>query len=479
MPKTPKMQIIGEVVTAPIVDAIIEDSEDIVAVQSDDKKTVSLNLSKAFYGKVNGIVEGLQKTDKEIQATLYFDHIITTEEDFLNIESLTGRILVKNVTLTAASNGATINLSSQAAELKIVNLRNDRTKDITLTIAANQNAKTHLTGCDVRMWTNTTLNFEWFNGISWCVTNSVSYVAFNYDACKHIHNCHITTATNCEFIDNCAIVTSKDALFNVCKYICGIEIATSQTGTIDFRNCSYLSNINAAGTYTGCKFVDAATCKGYVAEADVGKIQKLTADGSFQTIATFPAPVEAASFETIPRVRRNTAGANTEVDFLTLTPGAGGNTVPIRDPDGSIRAKYNKGGQYTTDDTLINQAGLNTALLGLIQGTIYGEDIAKGNSLASAIKANEYGMYIVKGEDVTVSFTANDAVQSVTSDFHIFVKYMSVSKTNKIIHLYLTNMLNGYVKSFDGTLSSDLDVTNGSTQYGARIVKMKMKEVNS
>lgn len=487
MPKTPKMQIIGEVVTAPIVDAIIEDSEDIVAVQSEDKKTVSLNLSDVFYDKVNGIVAGLQEADKAIRAELYYDHIVTTEEEFLNIESLTGRILVKNVTLTEASNGIALKLSASTTALEIANLRH-KTYGLSLTIEATSlygsNGYTDLLGCTVMSNKINAITFKRFRSVTNCRVVYSGYISFKFENCNHITNSNICYATTCDYIENCRansayIGGDKEVLFNNCRYICGITTDSYQDGTIDFRNCSYLSNINAYGTYTGCTYVDAETCKGYVAEADVGKVQKLTADGSLQMIAPLSAPVAAASFETVPRVKRNTSGANTEVDFVTLSPGSGGNTVPIRDPDGSLRAKYNKNGEHTTDDTLINQGGLNAALVGLIQGTIYGEDIAKGNSMASAIKANEYGMYIVKGEDVTVTFTANDAVQTVTSDFHIFVKYMSVSGSNKIIHLYLTSVLNGYVKSFDGTLASDLDVKNGSSQYGCRVVKMKMKEITS
>ena len=163
---------------------------------------------------------------------------------------------------------------------------------------------------------------------------------------------------------------------------------------------------------------------------------------------------------------------SSEEKLITVTHGVGGDCVVMRENGGQIRSTEAK-----EDYHVPPLSQVNTLLGGITQSTIYGADVAAGGSLAAAIKSTDFGLFVVKGEDVTVTFTANDAAQSVKSDFHFFVKYRSTSGVNKIIHIYQTTVLNGYVKSFDGTLGSDITVANGSTQYGARVVKMNMKAV--
>ena len=184
------------------------------------------------------------------------------------------------------------------------------------------------------------------------------------------------------------------------------------------------------------------------------------------------------SFDAVPVVNRNSS----KVSYATISDGYGGGCVVRRDSKGHINL-LPKNSIPNEGDVAISVDKVNDLLANIFQSTIFGTDVAKGASLTSAIKLSDYGMFVVKGEDVTVTYSAqgegSTAQQSVTSDFHFFIKYKqnNESGTNKIIHIYQTSVLNGYVKSFDGELVTDLNVANGSTKYGARVIKMQMKAV--
>jgi hypothetical protein len=213
----------------------------------------------------------------------------------------------------------------------------------------------------------------------------------------------------------------------------------------------------------------------------VKEIAKEEADKAIKESVTSFMPSSPAAFERVPRILRDTYGADTEIDYLTITAGAGGGTVPIRDPDGSMRAKYNKNGPNTTDDTLINQLGLNDALNLINQATIQGFDIPASQSWDDAISKQDYGLYFVKGEDITVEYTANNELQRCTGSFHFIIKYNNDAE--RIIHIYPKDISIAMgikipsITSFDGLLASNIKISNGSTQYGCRVVKMKMKNI--
>lgn len=182
---------------------------------------------------------------------------------------------------------------------------------------------------------------------------------------------------------------------------------------------------------------------------------------------------EPKGLRSIPCVKPYTTS---QVEYISCTPGVGGSTIPQRDPDGSMRAIYTKNGEYTTDHTLINQGALNAALAELMLATIHGSDIAKGNSLDNAIAQTDYGLFFIKGESITVSYTANGASQNMSGDFHFILKYNAGG--DRIIHMYPKSILGvPSITSFDGELASGIKISNGSSQYGCRVVKMKMKNI--
>jgi hypothetical protein len=182
---------------------------------------------------------------------------------------------------------------------------------------------------------------------------------------------------------------------------------------------------------------------------------------------------EPGGMRSIPCVKPYTTS---QVEYIPLTPGKGGSTVPIRDPDGSLRAGYVKDGQYTTDDTLINQGALNYALALITSATIQGSDLAASGSLTNAIAQNDYGIFFVKGDSIKVEYTANDAAQSMSGDFHIIIKYSTGG--DRILHMYPKSILGvPSITSFDGVLTSGISVSNGSSQYGCRVIKIKMKNI--
>ena len=161
---------------------------------------------------------------------------------------------------------------------------------------------------------------------------------------------------------------------------------------------------------------------------------------------------------------------------ITLSQGIGGGCVVQRENGGQIRSSEAK-----EDYHVPPLSQVNNLLGGISQSTIHGDEIAKGGSLAAAIKSTDFGLFVIKGEDVTVTYTAqgeaDNEVRSIKSDFHFIIKWKLANGTNKILHLHLTSALQGYIKSFDGIIKTNIDVANGSTQYGARVIKMNMKAV--
>ena len=112
--------------------------------------------------------------------------------------------------------------------------------------------------------------------------------------CNHISNCGFEEALNCDHIDNCAVVcdTQDAVVFDKCEFICGISITLNGLVDVVFRNCSYLSNIRASDgfntiAYMNCKYVDAQSCAGFIGASNAGKIQALTNDGTFRTVAIY------------------------------------------------------------------------------------------------------------------------------------------------------------------------------------------------
>lgn len=172
---------------------------------------------------------------------------------------------------------------------------------------------------------------------------------------------------------------------------------------------------------------------------------------------------------TIPRIK---PGTTNEVSYLGSTQGAGGNTIAIRDPDGSMRAAYIKGGPYTTDHTLINQGGLNAALALLSQAKIMTGYVSAGSassSEANKIGINEYGLFVIKGGNsnkITLGSTA------FTTGMMLIWKYRA-GDSSRAMYIYQSTLS---VSSGETAISTDITITAG-TDYGTRIVKIPMAAI--
>jgi len=111
------------------------------------------------------------------------------------------------------------------------------------------------------------------------------------------------------------------------------------------------------------------------------------------------------------------------------------------------------------------------------EATIKGRELEKGVILSGAMGETEYGLLFISGEDITVSYTGNGTAQSIKANTHFIIKAHMSDGSNRMIHIYTTSMINGYIKSIDSLLSSSVDVKNGSSTYGCRVISMPMKSV--
>lgn len=116
--------------------------------------------------------------------------------------------------------------------------------------------------------------------------------------CDYVHNCDFTHASRCNHISDCALTVYSSGVEGIvleqCTHIHGLKIDNfdeTYYGQCIFHECLYMSNINIGGgdtsnlvvVYHNCRYVDADTCSGFLSDEDVGKVQVLTADGSFAT----------------------------------------------------------------------------------------------------------------------------------------------------------------------------------------------------
>lgn len=172
---------------------------------------------------------------------------------------------------------------------------------------------------------------------------------------------------------------------------------------------------------------------------------------------------------TIPRIKPGTLN---EVVYIGSTSGIGGDTIPIRDLDGSIRAAYIKDGPYTTDHTLINQGGLNAALGLLSQAKIMTGYVSAGSassSEANKIGINEYGLFVIKGGN---SNKITLGSSTFTTGMMLIWKYRD-GNSSRAMYVYQSVLS---VSSGETAISTDITVTAG-TDYGTRIVKIPMAAV--
>lgn len=166
----------------------------------------------------------------------------------------------------------------------------------------------------------------------------------------------------------------------------------------------------------------------------------------------------------IPRVK---PGSFNQVDYLVCTSGTGGNTVAIRETDGSLKANFWSISGSTTPQTLVNYGYITDELLPSIrQARIRTDYIQAGESYPSAISQYSFGMFVIKGGS---GMKISVAGTTVTTEFMIIWKYQ-VGNVPRSMYLYKSSL---GLSSGENEQSSDVGVSADSN-IGSRIISMPM-----
>ncbi len=140
----------------------------------------------------------------------YYDHIITTEEEFAKLGTLKGRILVKGFEINNPHN---IELS----DVSLLELLGSFDVNAVVTIRGNGAA---LRGGVFIISEYNSLSFSGFNSVENVVGNVVTYSELMLNNCKHISASEFSGARSCDYIDNCKLIGYDNCFFN-CNFICG------------------------------------------------------------------------------------------------------------------------------------------------------------------------------------------------------------------------------------------------------------------
>ena len=132
------------------------------------------------------------------------------------------------------------------------------------------------------------------NNISHCTINNLKDCNDISHSTIHKGYLQVNSFVNCTNIEQLVVTDGSESVYFInCKFVKNISGTTY--GTTHFNSCEYLENINLSlseySHYTdvveydeNCKFVNPYTCKDYLKDEDIGKVQALTKDGSFATV---------------------------------------------------------------------------------------------------------------------------------------------------------------------------------------------------
>lgn len=226
--------------------------------------------------------EAAEQAISSVEPRIYYDTVITTESTLVGLlDTYPGRVLVKGVHFERDANMVfTVNPNCTLLEFRDCTV-SDNVSEITFT----GHTRCTIRGLDLSggsFLTTIKINgFEMAENIG--QGNAKEYF---YTGCHRISNCRISLAQNCSFIEDCYMYSETDARINSCQFIVGIDESDAQgVYGVTFTNCDFISNVRAIGSYKNCKYVDVDTCLGYVPSSEVGKVQVLTADGTFATMS--------------------------------------------------------------------------------------------------------------------------------------------------------------------------------------------------
>lgn len=210
----------------------------------------------------------------------YYDHVITDRLELRNISSKKGRVLVKGVALTAEDSGSIYAVSS---DVTLLEFSDCKMEDNYHTLRFNGHGNCTIKGLDLK--TNTCdIRINGFGFVENCNISGDEHGSI--ENCRNVTGCSASHIRNCSYVSNCSMSSYYDSVISNCKYVCGIsqhDNNANNTAKITCENCSFVSNVDADGLYVNCTYVDPDTCKGFVKDEDVGKVQVLTNDGTFRT----------------------------------------------------------------------------------------------------------------------------------------------------------------------------------------------------
>jgi hypothetical protein len=229
-----------------------------------NKKTITIPL--------DAIISGLA-TEVDVEAVdvkSYYDHVITTEAEFLNIGKYSGKVLVKGVTLSSTPIDITL---KEGTHLTFIDFNMPSEGELSIDGTSGTIRGFHVSALYA------TVTLKNFSNVKQVSCKSISRLCLVES--QHISDSKFYEATSCTYIDNCDLSLLNAVYINNCKYVCGIR--ASSTIGVGFSNCSFISNVDCNGTYENCTYVVAESCKGFVQDEGVGKVQVITNDGTFQT----------------------------------------------------------------------------------------------------------------------------------------------------------------------------------------------------
>ena len=212
-----------------------------------------------------------------------FDYVFIGNEEFLNgiKNDISGIVLVKDVNIDNAEDD-TLNDYTINRNVKEIHFINSSIYG--RVIGSKTTRIIGLNGINHRNAYFPTL--DGFGGVEFCRGS------FDLVNCNNVIHSEFRSATNCENLQDVTIkldVTDADRVgVEGCNLIDGVSFSTlGGMATIDFLNCSHLSNIiNTTPpeeiNYVNCQYVDGDTCDGYYTSEDVGKVKVITSDGTSQ-----------------------------------------------------------------------------------------------------------------------------------------------------------------------------------------------------
>ena len=238
-----------------------------------------------------------------------WDHIITTEDEFDEIEDYSGHILVHGMTFTR-NHDLTLQDNTfiefrgcfiwddgapedQPVEIKISapitwGIHNCTVRGGRFVLAASDDRRNFfsLTGMD------RVTDVRIYLGEDTHVDGRIQLYQ-----CRNISDSDFTYASYCTNISNCRILAGKDGTeepgeygIDSCININGLNCMTDTT----FFICKHISNVHIdenveskAIHYEDCLYVDGDTCDGFYTDEDAGKINVITSDGTKTTISVW------------------------------------------------------------------------------------------------------------------------------------------------------------------------------------------------